>query len=132
MRLNTQFMNQIISVESLWQKIKFAENGLIPAIAQSIETKEILMLAYMNQESLIKTLQTGKIHYWSRSRQKIWLKGETSGHLQFLEQIYLDCDGDTLLLLIKQIGPACHTGEPNCFFQQITFSKDLSLPEEIK
>jgi phosphoribosyl-AMP cyclohydrolase len=125
-------MNQIISVESLWQKIKFAENGLIPAIAQSIETKEILMLAYMNQESLIKTLQTGKIHYWSRSRQKIWLKGETSGHLQFLEQIYLDCDGDTLLLLIKQIGPACHTGEPNCFFQQITFSKDLSLPEEIK
>jgi phosphoribosyl-AMP cyclohydrolase len=131
-RLNTQFMNQIISVESLWQKIKFAENGLIPAIAQSIETKEILMLAYMNQESLIKTLQTGKIHYWSRSRQKIWLKGETSGHLQFLEQIYLDCDGDTLLLLIKQIGPACHTGEPNCFFQQITFSKDLSLPEEIK
>ena len=132
MRLHTQFMNQIISVESLWQKIKFAENGLIPAIAQSIETKEILMLAYMNQESLIKTLQTGKIHYWSRSRQKIWLKGETSGHLQFLEQIYLDCDGDTLLLLIKQIGPACHTGKPNCFFQQINFSKDLSLPEEIK
>lgn len=114
-------MNQIISTQSLGEQIKFGENGLIPAIAQSIQTKEILMLAYMNQESLNKTLETGKVHYWSRSRQKIWLKGETSGHFQFLQQMYLDCDGDTLLLLINQIGPACHTGQTNCFFQRVNF-----------
>lgn len=95
----------------------FNEAGLIPAIAQLHDTGEVLMLAWMNAESIAETLATGRVCYWSRSRRTLWRKGETSGHVQKLVELRLDCDGDTLLLLVEQTGPACHTGAPNCFFR---------------
>lgn len=100
--------------------IKFSSHGLIPAIAQDAVTGEVLMLAYMNRESLTKTLQTRRVHYYSRSRKELWLKGETSGNFQELKAIYYDCDCDTLLLKIDQTGEgACHTGERSCFFRRL-------------
>lgn len=98
-------------------KVRFNEAGLVPAVAQDALSGEVLMLAYMNQESLAKTLETGKAHYYSRSRQKLWMKGETSGHVQRVVGIFLDCDGDTILLKVEQTGPACHTGNRTCFSQ---------------
>jgi len=95
--------------------LKFDKNGLIPAIAQDEKTKDVLMVAYMNKRSLQKTIATGLATYWSRSRQCLWLKGDTSGHFQVVKKIYFDCDRDTLLLCIKQIGVACHTGKWSCF-----------------
>ncbi len=91
-------------------------DGLIPVIIQDGVTKEVLMLGYMNQESWKKTLESKKATYWSRSRQRLWIKGETSGHVQVVKEIYLDCDGDTLLIQVEQIGgAACHTGYRSCF-----------------
>ncbi len=104
---------------NLIDQIKFDERGLVPAIVQDVETKEVLMLAYMNRESLAWTIQNGKACYWSRSRQKLWIKGETSGHFQFIHSIRIDCDEDTILLEVKQIGPACHTGKYSCFYRDI-------------
>ena len=103
--------------------IKFDDNGLIPAIAQDWETGEILMCAYMNAESLAKTVETGKATYFSRSRQSLWLKGETSGHFQIIKDILVDCDGDTLVLKVEQEGPACHTGNRTCFYRKIQGGK---------
>jgi len=97
----------------------FEKAELIPAIAQEAETGMVLMLAYMNRESLAKTLETGCCWYYSRSRQRLWKKGETSGHLQTVLRIDADCDCDTLLLQVRQTGPACHTGEHSCFFQEV-------------
>ena len=99
--------------------IKFNKDGLIPAIIQHYETGEVLMLAYMNEESVRLTLESGKTWFWSRSRKKLWNKGETSGHYQIVKKIKVDCDGDTLLILVEQIGPACHTGSRSCFFTEI-------------
>ncbi len=96
---------------------KLMNSKLIPAIAQDRRSGEVLMLAYMNKESLRKTLQTGYAHYYSRSRRKLWKKGETSGHVQKVREIRLDCDQDTILLTVDQTGPACHTGRKNCFFR---------------
>ena len=94
-------------------------DGLVPAIVQDAETKDILMLAYMNRESWEKTLQTGKATFWSRSRKQLWLKGESSGHVQIVKEIYIDCDDDTILLLVDQLGgAACHTGHRSCFFRK--------------
>lgn len=101
------------------KRITFNDAGLVPAIAQCATTGEVLMLAWMNQEALEKTIATGQVHYWSRSRQALWRKGETSGHTQALKELYIDCDGDTLLLLVEQTGPACHTGERSCFFTKL-------------
>jgi phosphoribosyl-ATP pyrophosphohydrolase/phosphoribosyl-AMP cyclohydrolase len=98
-------------------EIKFDENGLVPVIAQDYETGEILMLAYMNLEALGNTLKTGKVHYYSRSRQKLWLKGEQSGNTQMLITLYYDCDVDTILVIVKQEGHACHTGNKTCFYR---------------
>ena len=93
--------------------------GLLPAVVQDHQTGEILMLAYMNQASWRKTLETGKVHYWSRSRQSLWLKGETSGHVQLVREIRLDCDEDTILLKVEQLGgAACHTGHRSCFYRK--------------
>lgn len=100
--------------------LKFDSSGLIPAIAQDAKSHEILMLAYMNRESLEKTLETGQAWYYSRSRQKLWHKGETSGNVQKIKEILYDCDGDALLLKIEQIGGiACHTGNRSCFFRKL-------------
>jgi phosphoribosyl-AMP cyclohydrolase len=95
------------------------ENGLVQAIAQDAETKEVLMCAYMNKDALQKTIETGYAHYWSRSRQKLWKKGESSNHLQKVMEIRIDCDMDAILMLIKQEGGACHTGYRSCFYRTI-------------
>jgi phosphoribosyl-AMP cyclohydrolase / phosphoribosyl-ATP pyrophosphohydrolase len=98
--------------------LRFNEQGLIPAIVQDVATGRVLMLAYMNREALERTLATGLVHYWSRSRAQLWQKGETSGHIQHLRDLRYDCDADTLLVIVEQEGAACHTGEPSCFFQR--------------
>jgi len=97
--------------------LKFDDKGLIPAIIQDWKTNEILMMAYMNAASLKKTVESGLTWFWSRSRQKFWQKGETSGHIQRVKDILYDCDQDTLLIKVEQTGPACHTGERSCFFR---------------
>lgn len=107
-----------------FDQIKFDANGLVPAIAQDAKTGAVLMLAYMNRESIEKTLETGYATYFSRSRQQLWQKGETSGHTQKLIAMRYDCDGDTLLLTVDQTGPACHTGHPTCFFNDIFVDED--------
>lgn len=99
--------------------LKFDDRGLIPAIAQDAGTLEVLMMAYMNKESLDKTISTGKAHYYSRSRKKLWLKGETSGNFQEVKAIFYDCDADTLLVMVNPLGPACHTGERTCFYRSL-------------
>lgn len=102
-----------------WPKLKLDDHGRIPVIVREQSSQEILMLAYMNQEAFEKTLATGLMHYYSRSRKKLWLKGETSGHFQQLRSLAVDCDADTLIADIYQIGPACHTGNHSCFYRQI-------------
>ena len=100
-------------------QMRFDERGLIPAIVQDAESGEVLMLAYMNGESLNRTLETGESHFWSRSRQQLWHKGETSGNTQAVVSMRLDCDGDALLLRVRQKGVACHTGHYTCFYRDI-------------
>ena len=99
--------------------VKFDEKGLVPVVVQDVKTNSVLMLAYMNQESLQITLESGNMTYFSRSRQKLWRKGETSGHYQTLKEMKIDCDGDTLLAIVSQEGPACHTGKYSCFFESL-------------
>jgi phosphoribosyl-AMP cyclohydrolase len=99
-------------------KLKFDRAGLIPAIAQQYDSGRVLMLAWMNREAIAQTLATGQVCYWSRSRRRLWRKGETSGHIQRLIEMRVDCDGDTLLLEVDQTGAACHTGRRSCFFQR--------------
>jgi len=100
--------------------LKFDEKGLIPAVIQDWQNNEVLMVAYMNAESLRRTVETGLTWFWSRSRQKFWQKGETSGHIQRVKDILYDCDQDTLLIKVEQTGPACHTGSRCCFFRSFT------------
>jgi len=103
---------------SLLASITFNDAGLVPAIAQDAATGRVLMMAWMNEEALEKTLATGFAHYYSRSRRQQWQKGESSGHVQKVLDMYLDCDGDTILLKIEQTGPACHTNRESCFYKQ--------------
>ena len=101
-------------------ELKYDEKGLIPAIIQDVDSGDVMMLAYMNSTSLEMTVETGFTHFWSRSRQKYWKKGETSGHVQEVKKIWYDCDADTLLITVSQHGPcACHTGNRTCFFREI-------------
>ncbi len=111
--------------------LKFNDAGLIPAIAQDATTGTVLMLAWMNAESVARTLETGKVTYWSRSRQAFWVKGETSGNLQELVDLRFDCDEDCLLLIVNQTGPACHTGRRDCFYRAVRGGEvvELSQPE---
>ncbi len=106
-----------------WQRlksqVKFDQNGLIPAIAQQFDSKEVLMMAWMNAQSLEETLATGRVCYWSRSRQNYWRKGEESGQIQVLKSLAFDCDGDTILLSVDQTGPACHSGRRSCFYAAV-------------
>jgi len=104
----------------LLDAVKWNEHGLVPAIAQDATTGEVLMLAYMSREALALTVQTGDAHYWSRSRQALWKKGETSGHIQHVRELRLDCDGDTVLIKVEQVGGiACHTGRRRCFYNRL-------------
>ncbi|MEM5541873.1 phosphoribosyl-AMP cyclohydrolase [Sulfitobacter sp. AS92] len=107
--------------------LQFNEAGLIPVIAQDAQTHEVLMLAWMSAESIARTLETGKVTYWSRSRQAFWVKGETSGNVQKLVEMRLDCDRDCLLVLVQQSGPACHTGRRNCFYTSIQGGEEVEL-----
>jgi phosphoribosyl-AMP cyclohydrolase len=106
-------------MKELFDALTFNEAGLIPAIAQDQKTGEVLMMAWMNRESIEETLATGQICYFSRSRRKLWRKGETSGQVQKLVELRIDCDGDTILLLVAQTGVACHTGRRTCFFRAV-------------
>ncbi len=99
--------------------VSFNDQGLVPVIAQDVDNNEILMMAWMNREALLKTLEQGRVIYWSRSRKQFWRKGDTSGHTQHLVSAQLDCDGDTLVMMVKQVGAACHTGERTCFFRSL-------------
>ncbi|MEW6730240.1 MAG: bifunctional phosphoribosyl-AMP cyclohydrolase/phosphoribosyl-ATP diphosphatase HisIE [Acidobacteriota bacterium] len=112
-----------MAVEILIQSLKFDEQGLIPAIVQHSRTNEILTLAYMNAESLARTLQTGQTWFWSRSRQELWHKGATSGNYQHIVDIKIDCDGDALIVLVDPEGPACHLGEDTCFHRNLSESE---------
>ncbi len=106
-------------IDEVLAAVKFDDKGLVGCIVQDAESGEVLMFAFMNRESLGLTLQTGKATYWSRSRKKIWLKGETSGHFQFVREIRLDCDADAILIKVDQKGGACHTGYRSCFYRKL-------------
>ncbi len=114
------------------QAIPWNADGLIAAIAQQHDTREVLMLAWMNRAALEETLFTGRVCYWSRSRQSLWRKGETSGHVQTLREARLDCDGDAILLLVDQHGAACHTGRPNCFYNAVRGDRVEVITEPLK
>lgn len=119
--------------------LKYDASGLIPAVVQDAENGEVLMVGYMNAESVRRTLETGRVTFWSRSRQKFWVKGETSGHVQNVREVRVDCDQDCLLIRAEQIGPACHEGYRSCFFRRVSHNGDilettaerLKTPEEI-
>lgn len=102
-------------VDGILARVRFGADGLLPAIIQQHDTREVLMLGYMDAEALRRTLTEGRVTFWSRSRQEYWRKGDTSGHVQYVRQAALDCDGDTLLVEVEQIGAACHTGDRTCF-----------------
>ncbi len=127
---------RLASAELLAQ-VKYNSDGLVPAIAQQHDTKEVLMLAWMNSAALQETLETGRVCYWSRSRNAFWRKGESSGQVQLLKSARIDCDGDTLLLEVDQTGPACHTGRRNCFFYRfegkevVIDGEQLMTPDEL-
>lgn len=107
------------NLSTMLDQLKYNEAGLIPAIAQQHDTGEMLMMAWMNRPSIEESLQTGHVCYWSRSRQAFWRKGESSGQVQLLKELRFDCDLDTILLLVDQTGPACHTGRRHCFFYKV-------------
>lgn len=123
--------------DALAADVCFNADGLIPAVAQQHDSGEVLMLAWMNAEALAETLATGRVCYWSRSRRALWRKGETSGQVQRLVELRLDCDGDTLLLLVDQTGVACHTGRRSCFYRAVrdqrleTISEVVVAPETL-
>lgn len=107
--------------------LRYNEAGLIPAIAQDVQTGEVLMLAWMNAEAVARTLESGQVTYWSRSRQEFWVKGATSGNTQQLVNLRVDCDRDCLLVTVDQSGPACHTGRRNCFYTEVRNGKEVEI-----
>ena len=111
--------------------LRFDRDGLVPAIAQSAETGDVLMLAYMNADAVRETLESGRVCYWSRSRQALWRKGESSGHVQKLIELRYDCDTDALLLRVAQTGPACHTDRPNCFYRAVRDGQIVVISEPV-
>lgn len=115
--------------EDLIKAIKFNSDGLVPAIAQQHDTGEVLMLAWMNADSIKETLETGRVCYWSRSRKSLWRKGETSGHVQKLVELRFDCDADSILLMVDQTGSACHTMRRNCFYNAVREGKMVIIAE---
>lgn len=122
----------INAIKQVLDELSFDERELIPAVAQQHDTGEVLMVAWMNPESITETLETGRVCYWSRSRQSLWRKGETSGHVQSLIEFRWDCDADTILLQVDQTGPACHTNRRNCFFRAVRDGRTLTIAEPDK
>lgn len=119
MMANLAQHNRTLNAEDFIAEVSFNEDGLVPAIAQDAVTGEVLMMAWMTKDTLQETIKTNRACYWSRSRQAFWRKGDSSGHAQHIKEIALDCDGDTILLKIEQIGAACHTGARSCFFTSL-------------
>ena len=119
------------TIDQVLDAIKFNDDGLIPAIAQQVDTNDVLMMAWMNADAVRETLSTGQICYWSRSRGQLWRKGESSGQIQTLKEFRWDCDADTVLLLVDQDGVACHTGRQNCFFNAVG-EGEVSVIAEVK
>ena len=115
-RAETMAVGDSLPWDAVLAELPFNADGLLPAIAQQADSGEVFMLAWMNREAILETLNTDRVCYWSRSRQRLWRKGETSGHQQTLKELRIDCDGDTLLLLVDQQGPACHTQRASCFY----------------
>lgn len=113
------------------QTLRYDEKGLIPAIAQDHASGDVLMMAWMNAESVAKTLATGRVTYWSRSRQAFWIKGESSGHIQTLVDLRVDCDRDCLLVIVDQSGPACHTLRKSCFFTAVRDDQEIELMKPV-
>ena len=127
--LESKASGTIFDLDSILKVLKFNQEGLIPAVAQDIDTKEVLMLAWMDDKAIRSTLEEGQVCYYSRSRKAYWKKGEESGHKQRMVEMYIDCDGDSILLLVNQEGPACHTNRPGCFYLRaekniVTISSD--------
>ena len=120
MKNQIEYVAKPLTCELDFDAFKMDANGLVPCITQDHETNEVLMMAYMNKESFNMTLETGYMVYYSRSRQKLWKKGEESGHLQYVKELIIDCDKDTILAKVAQVGAACHTGNPTCFFTSLT------------
>ncbi len=121
----------IESADDFLDQLNFDVNGLIPVISQQYDSGEVLMLAWMNKDALQKTIETGDVYYWSRSRKSLWRKGETSGQVQHLKKIIIDCDKDTILALVDQSGVACHTGRETCFFYEVT-EKGVEITKKVK
>ena len=120
-----------MATDEVLETISFDSNGLVPAIAQQHDSGEILMMAWMNAESICETLETGRVCYWSRSRQSLWRKGESSGQIQSLQELRVDCDGDTLLLQVDQTGVACHTGRRSCFYRAVRNDEVVTIAEQL-
>lgn len=120
------------AIARVMDALSFDANGLVAAIAQRHGTGEVLMLAWMNRDAVRETLETGRVTYWSRSRKALWRKGESSGHVQTLRSFRIDCDGDALLLGVDQLGAACHTNRPNCFFQELREDGLVTISEPLE
>ena len=120
-----------MSSDDFVASIKFDTDGLVPAIAQQHDSGEVLMMAWMNTDSILETLETGRVCYWSRSRQSLWRKGESSGQVQVLKEMQIDCDGDTLLLKVDQFGVACHTGRRSCFYRAMRDGALVTIAEQL-
>ncbi len=131
-QLETAKAGSTFGLEQVLAQLRWTGDGLIPAVAQQYDSGEVLMLAWMNADSLRETLETGRVCYWSRSRASFWRKGESSGHVQKLIEMRIDCDGDSLLLLVDQAGPACHTNRRSCFYNAVDGAriKIISAPEK--
>jgi phosphoribosyl-AMP cyclohydrolase len=120
-------MQKVFAMSFDAETLKYDDKGLIPAIAQDARTGEVLMMAWMNRDAVERTLDSGKVTYWSRSRQSFWVKGETSGHLQELVDLRVDCDRDCILVLVNQTGPACHTNRRSCFYTAVRDGEEVEL-----
>ncbi|PPD29055.1 MAG: phosphoribosyl-AMP cyclohydrolase [Methylomonas sp.] len=128
-RAETLTLGDSLPWDAVLAALPFNADGLLPAIAQQADSGEVLMLAWMNREAILETLSSGRVCYWSRSRQTLWRKGETSGHQQTLKELHIDCDGDTLLLLVDQQGPACHTRRASCFYHAVSGEQVVVISE---
>jgi phosphoribosyl-AMP cyclohydrolase len=128
-RAETLTLGDSLPWDAVLAALPFNADGLLPAIAQQADSGEVLMLAWMNREAILETLSSGRVCYWSRSRQTLWRKGETSGHQQSLKELHIDCDGDTLLLLVDQQGPACHTRRASCFYHAVRGEQVVVISE---
>ncbi|OQW78722.1 MAG: phosphoribosyl-AMP cyclohydrolase [Proteobacteria bacterium ST_bin11] len=128
-RAETLTLGDSLPWDAVLAALPFNADGLLPAIAQQADSGEVLMLAWMNREAILETLSSGRVCYWSRSRQTLWRKGETSGHQQSLKELRIDCDGDTLLLLVDQQGPACHTRRASCFYHAVRGEQVVVISE---